>query len=248
MLRKFSTNRTITQNIQLGGITAFAAGMVNVASVTAFFAFTSNVTGHFAIFAEEIAKGHWHQAGVVAAWLMLFFLGGFVSNALVIRAGSISSYVSHSIPLLIEIACLLGVGIYGHYFYKETLTETEIMVGLLLLAMGLQNGLTASISNSAVKTTHLTGLTTDLSIALSMYTKKKFRKNQDLIDKIKLLYAILISYVCGGIISGVLFLQFDFRVFYAICLVLTIVLIYDAYSIIRIKSISSNQSLINKNQ
>lgn len=229
MLRKFSTNRTIIQNIQLGGITAFAAGMVNVASVIAFFAFTSNVTGHFAIFAEEIAKGHWHQAGVVASWLMLFFLGGFISNSIIIRAGSERSFTSHALPLILEIFCLLAVGVYGQYYYNETLTETEIMIGLLLLAMGLQNGLTASISNSTVKTTHLTGLTTELSIALSMLTLKRFRNNREMANKIKLLYAILINYVFGGILSGILFLHFNFKVFYAISIVLIFVLIYDYF-------------------
>ncbi len=42
----------------------------------------------------------------------------------------------------------------------------------MLLAMGLQNGLTASISNFSVKTTHLTGLTTDVGILTAMFTKK----------------------------------------------------------------------------
>ncbi|WP_418511786.1 DUF1275 family protein [Corallibacter sp.] len=66
----------------------------------------------------------------------------------------------------------MSVGFYGHLFYKETLSETEIMVALMLLAMGLQNGLTASISNFSVKTTHLTGLTTDVGILTAMFTKK----------------------------------------------------------------------------
>lgn len=67
MLRKFSNSRTLSDNIKLGSLTAFSAGMVNVVSVMLFFAFTSNVTGHYAVLAEEIAKGNWYQAGVVAA-------------------------------------------------------------------------------------------------------------------------------------------------------------------------------------
>jgi hypothetical protein len=45
---------------------------------------------------------------------------------------------------------------------QKTLEETEALVALMLFATGLQNGLTASISNFSVKTTHLTGTTTDL--------------------------------------------------------------------------------------
>jgi uncharacterized membrane protein YoaK (UPF0700 family) len=58
--------------------------------------------------------------------------------------------------------CLLFVGIYGQFYYQKTLEETEYLVALMLFATGLQNGLTASISNFSIKTTHLTGTTTDL--------------------------------------------------------------------------------------
>ena len=55
MLRIFSNSRTFTDNLKLGVFTAIIAGMVNVASVVLFYSFTSNLTGHFAIFAQEIA-------------------------------------------------------------------------------------------------------------------------------------------------------------------------------------------------
>jgi uncharacterized membrane protein YoaK (UPF0700 family) len=71
---------------------------------------------------------------------------------------------------------LLFVGIYGQNYYKNTLPETQFLVALMLFATGLQNGLTASISNFSVKTTHLTGTTTDLGILFSMFTQKEYRK------------------------------------------------------------------------
>ena len=37
--------------MKLGAMTAFSAGMVNVASLILFFSFTSNVTCHYAILA-----------------------------------------------------------------------------------------------------------------------------------------------------------------------------------------------------
>lgn len=235
MLRKFSNSRTLLQNLQLGGITAFAAGMTNVASLIAFFAFTSNITGHYAILAEEIAKGHWHQVGVVFIWIFLFFAGSFFSNFLVINSAKLSNYLSHAIPITLEFACLITVGIYGHYFYKETLSETEFLVAFLLFAMGLQNGLVASISNGAVKTTHLTGLTTDLGISISMFTKEKFRKRRELRGKIKLLLTIAFFFLFGGVISGLLFLQIGFLTFFFIAAVIAFVLLYDLFNLTRIR-------------
>ncbi|MBT0606814.1 YoaK family protein [Aequorivita echinoideorum] len=228
MLRKYSNFRSFSDNIKLGGLTAFTAGMVNVVSVIVFFAFTSNVTGHYAILAQEIAKGNWYQAAVVLLWVFLFFMGNFTSNCLIIHNNSKSSrYFAHAVPVLLEMACLLFVGAYLEFFYTETLYETEILVAAMLFAMGLQNGLTASISNAKVKTTHLTGLTTDLGILFSMFTKREFREDVKLQKKAKLLLAIMFSYMGGGIMAGVFYIQIQNYTFLIISLLLTIVIVYD---------------------
>lgn len=236
MLRKYSTHRTHSDNLKIGGLTAFSAGMVNVISVIVFFAFTSNVTGHYAIFAQELAKGNWFQAAVVILWIMLFFFGSFTSNFVIIHGNKyIGRYLSHAIPIILEIICLLIVGSYLQFFYTESLQETEFLVGLLLFAMGLQNGLTASISNSAVKTTHLTGLTTDLAIAISMITKKNYRKDEKVLEKIQLLSSIMFFYVVGGVITGVLYNTIQNYTFYIVCLVLTVIILYDYYKLTVLK-------------
>lgn len=238
MLRKFSNSRSLKDNMQLGGLTAFSAGMTNVASLIVFFAFTSNVTGHYAILAEEIAKGKWYQTMVVFGWIFMFFYGNFVSNFIVITMKS-KAAISHAVPLFLEMACLIGVGYYGQTFYLESLLETEILIGVLLFAMGLQNGLTASISNFSVKTTHLTGLTTDLGVISSMLTKKKYRENKELTDKYKLLLLIAVSYLTGGIISGVIYFEIGFKVFYVVAAFLTVIIFYD-YTKLKLSSLTKD--------
>lgn len=232
MLRKYSNHRTIQENIKLGSLTAFSAGMVNVASVIVFFSFTSNVTGYYAILTQEIAKGNWYQVSVVLFWILLFMLGGIISNLIIIHGkGKYNSYVTHSIPLFMEILSILFVGIYLQYFYKDSLHETEILVGALLFAMGIQNSLTASISNSVVKTTHLTGLTTDLAILISMFTKETNRQSKALVDKFHLLLSIVCSYLAGGIFSGLFFNTIGTKTFYVVCVVLLLIGMYDYYKI-----------------
>lgn len=227
MLRKYSQQRSLSDNIKLGVLTAFVAGMVNVTSLIIFFSFSSNVTGYYAILASELVKGNIYQALVVFAWIFLFFFGGFLSNLIVISLNNKNRYLAHSIPILIEIICLASVGIYGGHFYQETLGETEVLVSLMIFSMGLQNGLTASISNFSVKTTHLTGATTDLGILFSMLTKKKFRKNSAITDKAKLIFSIFLSYVSGAILASYYLKIIQFKLFYLICSILIIVLIYD---------------------
>lgn len=227
MLRKYSNSRSLQDNLRLGVLTAISAGMVNVASLLVFFAFTSNVTGHYAILAGEIAQGRWYQVAVVFSWILLFFLGSFFSNFAVIHLNRKKPYLAHALPLLVEMLCLLAVGTYGQYHYRETLTETEVMVGGMLFAMGLQNGLTASISNFAVKTTHLTGLTTDLGILLSMFTRQEYRHDPALVGKARLLGAIAASYLSAGILSALLYSYIQFGVFYVVSGILVVVLVYD---------------------
>jgi len=231
MLRNYSNSRTLGDNIRLGTLTAFTAGTINIASLLIFLSFTSNVTGHYAIFAAEISQGNWTQVAVVASWIFLFFFGGFVANLSVINFNKKSKYFAHAFPIILEILCLLSVGIYGQFYYQKTLGETEALVALMLFATGLQNGLTASISNFSVKTTHLTGTTTDLGILASMFTQKKFRKNPELIARAKLLMSIMAAYVLGAIFSGLTYYNLEFRVFYVISVCLLVVIGYDFYKI-----------------
>lgn len=233
MLSKFSNSRSLKDNVQLGVLTAFCAGMVNVSSLIIFFAFTSNATGHYAILAEEIVRGHWHQVGVVSIWIFLFFFGSFSANLIVINFNSRNAYFAHALPLLIEIACLLSVGYYGVHYYQETLRETEVMIALMLYAMGIQNGLTATISNFVVKTTHLTGTTTDLGVLYSMFTKAEYRNDPALRGKAFLLTAIAISYISGGISSAFVYKAIGFKVFYIVCVFISFVIVYD-YSKLRL--------------
>lgn len=227
MLSKFSNSRTLRDNIKLGVLTAFTAGMVNIASLMIFFAFTSNVTGHYAILAQEIVRGNLFEVAVVLSWIFLFFIGSFVSNIIVINFNQKNTYLAHAVPIVLEITCLLTVGIYGQFFYQETLNETEWLMALMLFSMGLQNGLTASISNFAVKTTHLTGTTTDLGILFSMFTRCEYRQNKALRGKALLLLSIAISYVTGAVTAGFIYVSIGFKLFYLIALCLVIVIAYD---------------------
>lgn len=231
MLRRYSNSRTLKDDIRLGVLTAFSAGMVNIASLLIFFAFASNVTGHYAILAAEIVKGNWYQVGVVFGWIFLFFLGSFTSNLVVIHGNHRNAYLSHATPLILEILCLLAVGVYGEYYYAETLTESEIMVAIMLYAMGLQNGLTATISNSKVKTTHLTGTTTDLGMLYSMFTKKEYRENKEIRDKATLLTSIAIAYLSGAVSAGFVYMHIGFKMFYLVCGFLVVVISYDFYKL-----------------
>ena len=231
MLRKYSNSRTHADNVKLGTLTALVAGMVNVASLVIFLSFSSNVTGYFAIFATEIVNGNYLQIFLVGSWIFLYLFGAAISNFMIINFSKKNTYLAHAIPIFLEIVCILTVGIYTNYFYQNTLLESELLLSLLLFAMGLQNGLTASISNFAVKTTHLTGAITDLGVLLSMFTKKRFRQRKELVEKATLISSILFAYVIGGILFAYLYKLIGFKMFFVIVGLLLIIVCYDWYKI-----------------
>jgi uncharacterized membrane protein YoaK (UPF0700 family) len=89
----------------------------------------------------------------------------------------------------------LTTNVTGHFaFFGDNfiLAAPNVLAYLLLFAMGLQNSLVTSISNATVRTTHLTGLFTDLGIELSQLFFYKLKQQRErLISSIKLRFTII---------------------------------------------------------
>jgi uncharacterized membrane protein YoaK (UPF0700 family) len=94
--------------------------------------------------------------------------------------------------------------------------------------MGLQNSLVTRISNSVVRTTHLTGIFTDLGIDLSQlffYTTKE--QKDKLFASIKLRLRIINFFFIGGFAGGIFYSTIQLKVLFIACVALGIGLIYD---------------------
>jgi len=211
----------------LASSTAFVSGTTNVAGVIAFLAFTSNITGHFASLAKHVVEKNVHQVMVFFIWLSMFFLGAFMANYLVRSAENESKYRAHARPIIIETIVLLLVAIYGHHFYDETQTERELIIGATIFSMGLQNGLVSNISGGLIKTSHLTGLFTDLGSDVAEWVHPRSTKTTAVKHKIFIRVTVLLFYFLGGIVGGYCFYRFEFAIFYFIPVILLTILYYD---------------------
>ncbi|WP_091149771.1 YoaK family protein [Mucilaginibacter pineti] len=227
MLRQSKEERTLKGNLLLASSTAFVSGVTNIAGMVAFLAFTSNITGHVANLAKHIVEQNFREIIVFVIWLLLFFTGAFVSNFIIRSLEHKSRYRAHSIPIIIEIVLLLFVAIYGHNFYKETDLEREIVIGVLIFSMGLQNSLVSTISGGLIKSTHLTGLFTDLGGDVSEWMHPKVQKTEIIRNKILVRLTVLSFYFIGAVLGGLLFDLYDFAIFYFIPLILLTILYYD---------------------
>ena len=164
MFRHQGKTRTLIHNLRIASLLSFVAGIVNVAGFLAVQKLTTNVTGHFAFFVDELFKLDFWNGFVYFLYIFFFFLGSFVSSYLIELISQKTERYIYVFPISIEILILCMIGIFGSNLMLE---NSNIIAFYLLFAMGLQNALVTKISNATVRTTHLTGLFTDLGIELS---------------------------------------------------------------------------------
>lgn len=229
MLHHIGPRRTYNHNIRLAALLGLTAGFVNVVGLLGFLVLTTNVTGHVAVFAQKITEGDWSSARMVALWMICFFLGAFSSSFLIRRIGRDKRF-AFAIPILVEIFILISVA-YCSHFFKNGLYKTEVLAGCLLFAMGLQNAMVSMISGSVVRTTHLTGMFTDLGIELSEIIQIADADTKNIKQKINLRLVIIFFFVSGGIIGGYLYRIFFLYSLFVPALILFMALFYDIFRV-----------------
>ena len=142
--------RTSNHNLGIASLLSFVAGLVNVVGFFSVAKLTTNVTGHFAFFVDEAFRMNYITALHVALYVFFFFVGAFISNIMVETFSRISENYTYIFPVLLEAAILAIVALAGQVFIKS---NPDIIAFSLLFAMGLQNSLVTTISNSVVRTT-----------------------------------------------------------------------------------------------
>jgi uncharacterized membrane protein YoaK (UPF0700 family) len=164
---------------------------------------TTNVTGHFAFFVDEVFKFNFWEGFIFFLYIFFFFLGSFISNIIVEIVTKVNDKLIYIIPIIIESIILFSIAIFGQSLVDK---NPNLLAFYLLFAMGMQNSLVTTISNATVRTTHLTGLFTDLGIELSQlffYTKNE--QKVKLYSSIKLRLTIISFFFLGGLLGGIFY-------------------------------------------
>ncbi len=212
MFRHHGEARTLGHNLRVASLLSFVAGLVNIAGFLSVQRITTNVTGHFAFFIDEFFKLNLLQGFIFFLYIFFFFLGSFTSSFIVELIYKRKQTYNYVIPVLLEGSILLGVGLFGVFLTNQ---YPDVLAFLLLFAMGLQNSLVTSISNSIVRTTHLTGLFTDLGIELSQfYFYKQQEQRTKLKASIKLRLTIISFFFIGGIVGGIFYSSIQLHILF----------------------------------
>lgn len=225
MFRNKGKTRTLKHDLRIASLLPFVAGIVNIGGFLAVQQLTTNVTGHFAFFVDEIFKLNFWQGFVYFLYVFFFLLGSFVSNLIVEIISKTSEPLIYKIPTIIESIILILLGVFGQFLISR---NPDLLACSLLFAMGLQNSLVTTISNANVRTTHLTGLFTDLGIELSQlfFYKHKEQKNK-LYSSIKLRLTIITFFFLGGLLGGILYSTLKLYVLVIAATLLIIGIVYD---------------------
>lgn len=244
MFRHKGKARTLRHNLRIASLLSFVAGIVNVAGFLSVQRLTTNVTGHFAFFVDEIFKLNFLQGLIYFFYIFFFFLGSFVSNLLVeIKSKSNESRV-YIIPIFIETFILFIIAVFGEFLISQ---NPNLLAFSLLFAMGLQNSLVTTISNATVRTTHLTGLFTDLGIELSqLFFYKQKEQKVKLYSSIKLRLTIITFFFLGGLLGGIFYSTLKLYVLTIAATILIIGIIYDDLKL-KLKIQSRKQNIDLKN-
>ncbi len=225
MFRHQGKTRTLSHNKKIASLLSFVAGIVNVAGFLSVQRLTTNVTGHFAFFVDEVFKLHFSESIIYFLYILFFFLGSFVSNLLVEIISRKNERLIFIIPTILESIILLSIGLIGH---KILAVNSNLIALSLLFAMGLQNSLVTRISGAIVRTTHLTGLFTDLGIELSqLFFYKTKEQRHRLTSTINLRLRIICFFFIGGIIGGIFYSYLDLYILIIPATILIIGLLYD---------------------
>lgn len=225
MFRHQGKRRTFKNNLRIAIVLSFVAGIVNLAGFLAIHQLTTNVTGHFALFINDILEFEFSNGLAYFLYILSFLLGSFTSSLLIewtMRTKKLNIFI---LPTLLESAILLLVVILTDL---STLQSPNTIACLLLFAMGVQNSFVTKISNAVVRTTHLTGLFTDLGIELSqLFFLKKETNGKSIISTIKLRIYIITFFFLGGIFGGFFYMKIQLNVLIIAALILLTGLIYD---------------------
>ena len=186
--------------VWVGAVTlACVAGMVNVVGYLGFeHQAVSHLTGTTSLLGAALADGNLRAIGHLWGVLIAFSLGATLSG-LIIQDQTLRLGRRYGVALGIESLLLLAA---------IPLFRQEQIWGALLAAMacGLQNAMVTTYSGAVVRTTHVSGMFTDLGIGLGHLLRGMPLQ----VRRLTLSGLIISGFLAGGVMGAWLFLRWQY--------------------------------------
>lgn len=209
MLVKQGNSRTLGTDRQLACSLAAVAGALNAAAFYAVGFFSANMTGNVSILSDHLAVGHW-LPGAFYVSIIGFFIAGAVVSTLLINIGHARNLTAiYALCVLLEGLMLIPVG-FAHSWLPQTWHIPFVVLSLAFI-MGHQNAIVTRISDARVRTTHVSGMATDIGIELGLLLGRghgadSAQERSQVRSRLRLHSETILSFLAGGI-AGVLIYQ-----------------------------------------
>jgi uncharacterized membrane protein YoaK (UPF0700 family) len=164
------------------------------------------MSGIVSAMADNLALGN-GALMLAGAEALASFVAGAATTAVLVNWGRRRNLQgAYAIPLVVEAGLLLVFGITGHRWDERTALAVPLTVVLLCFTMGLQNAIITKLSNAEIRTTHVTGMVTDLGIELGKMLYFNRTQTPQHVGanwaKVRLLGSLVGSFFCGGVVGA----------------------------------------------
>ena len=214
--------RSPRHNLQLAALLSLNAGVLNSVGFVAVAVYTSHMTGLTATVADNLVLG-----GTTIVLVGLLAIATFVAGAAACavlfnwgrRRGLRGRYAN---VLVLEASLILLFGLLAE---ELTWRHRELVfVAVLCFTMGMQNAIITKISGAQIRTTHVTGMVTDIGIELGKlaYVHRTDDLDPVVADPRKLgMLAMLVGlFFVGGVIGALGYPAIGFATLVPLALVL----------------------------
>lgn len=220
--------RTLAANRQVGLLLAFVAGAINAGGFLAVRQYTSHVTGLVSSMADHLVLGEGALVASALAAVLAFLLGAMCCAVMVNFARRRAMASEYALPLLLEALLILCFGLMGAWLARFEGLLIPATVALLCFIMGLQNAVVTKLSNAVIRTTHMTGVVTDLGIELGkLLYWNRTQGPQPVVradrDRMRVLGGLLGAFVGGGMVGAYGFKRLGYGFTVPLAVVLTVV-------------------------
>lgn len=220
--------RTLAANRHVGLLLAFVAGAINAGGFLAVRQYTSHVTGLVSSMADHLVLGEGELVASALAAVLAFLLGAMCCAVMVNFARRRALASEYALPLLLEALLILCFGLMGAWLARFEGLLIPATVALLCFIMGLQNAVVTKLSNAVIRTTHMTGVVTDLGIELGklLYWNRVkgivpvVRADR---ERMRVLGGLLGAFVVGGVVGAYGFKRLGFGFTVPLAVLLTVV-------------------------
>lgn len=202
-------HRTVTTNRVLGLLLAFNAGAVNAGGFLVAQMYTSHMTGFLSSLADNLVLGNMKLVLGAVGTLWAFMSGAGSTAILVNWARHHQLHGTYALPLLLEAILMLLFGLVGAITLGwRTPFAVPLTVLLLAYLMGLQNAVVTKMSSAQIRTTHMTGVVTDLGIEMGkmLYWNRSGTAPERYVkanrDRLRLFAGLAAMFLVGGLVGA----------------------------------------------